>query len=201
VSKGERAVERLKRGNSDNPLGLKVGAHLRFDVCGMFGKEPEDELWKVVEIRRWTHYDGQPFFVDYTAKSDGNRLVVRSEGDKLAVFTLDAPIIRWTKHTPEIIARMMGSEGEFEWNSRSYTRYSKNVRCLACIGDETTPFSVWTFQREHEDAGFTTLEYLHFHLSGIYQHSGTFDNVSGGNRNIFVMRGEPVDVRDVIIYG
>jgi hypothetical protein len=201
VSVGERAVERLKRGKVDDPLALKVGIHLRFDVCDLFGNPPEDVLWRIVEVRRWTHFDGQPFFVDYTAKSDKRRIVLRCEGNKLAAFTLDSPAIKWTKHTPTIIARLMESVGEFEWNARSYARFGKNVRCLASVNDESNPFSVWTFQREHTDAGYADLEYLHFHLSGTYHHSGAYDDVVGGNGHIFVLRGEPVDARDVIIYG
>jgi hypothetical protein len=127
----------------------------------------------------------------------------------------------WGPESPFVLDGMCDPTGEFVRfggtpEEEKYFRDLNNISCnVAIITDanrdgtveleevQKQVFSLWTFRRDtqdHHDQKFT--QHLHVQLSGVYNPDARreADKVTGGDKDILILRGESVSQMSVTLY-
>lgn len=234
---GKTAWERLSRrafGPKDvqagypNPLGLKVGAAVRFDEPA-YGDRP----YQVTGVRHWDRRLADaalPPVTDYFLRAGDRRLLVRAlprdaaPGERqthhLLVLAEDlrlgwgdearAALAAFTDPTGELYNHRGTPDEEHWWRVNDLRRpYRVTTTTLTDLNKDavveadevvTDPHTVWDFHRETDGDGGRYTEYLYAEFGGVYNpDTGEVDGRAGGDKVIVVYRGREVHPDRVLV--
>lgn len=123
----------------------------------------------------------------------------------------------WDDESPHVLTALMDPTGEFVQfqgtvNEARYYRDRCNTHCKVHLisdvdGDGTVTteevseqdYSVWFFRRDTEDdAQQIFTQHLHIQLSGLYNPDS--QSVTGGDKDILILRGESISPANLIMY-
>jgi hypothetical protein len=226
MSKGRTLFEALTgqgkpaAGSPYNPLGARVGQHVRLDLL-----DYRDALWEVEEVWSWDSSVGRSHhhMADYVIDADDAPAVLRCVPDGLngtrVLFMWQLwPEGQWgpaaysddVKASLEALNDESGELYRFRGTEQEerYWRLGGAVPLSARVLVEDSPklvplnwmdYTYWDFHRVTKDeGGGDVTEYLYGQLSGKFK---TPTRIEGGDKTLVLYRGVEVDPRRVTIYG
>lgn len=211
-----------------NPLDAKIGSHVRISSMDGFDQDlwRVTELWA---WNRNINGNIHPM-TDYILESENKRVILRvlpktTKGKKddpdlllLTQYWPEQPgAYPWGEESPFVLDGLMDPAGEFvrfggTEQEEKYFRDLSNIKSdVSIISDRNNDsiieneevqkgeFSLWTFRRVTNDEANQEFEqHLHVQLSGIYDPRSK--KVSGGDKDILILRGESVPTMNVMMY-